>query len=45
MVESLIGGIGGALKKGERVTLSGFGTFSVYQRKARMDGIRNRVDH
>jgi len=35
MVESVIAGISGALKKGERVTLSGFGTFSVYQRKAR----------
>jgi DNA-binding protein HU-beta len=35
MVESLIAGVSGALKKGERVTLSGFGTFSVYQRKAR----------
>ncbi len=35
MVESVITGISGALKKGERVTLSGFGTFSVYQRKAR----------
>jgi len=35
MVESVISGISVALKKGERVTLSGFGTFSVYQRKAR----------
>ena len=35
MVESVITGISVALKKGERVTLSGFGTFSVYQRKAR----------
>lgn len=35
MVESVITGISAALKKGERVTLSGFGTFSVYQRKAR----------
>ncbi|HUN88028.1 MAG TPA: HU family DNA-binding protein [Terriglobales bacterium] len=35
MVESVITGISSALKKGERVTLSGFGTFSVYQRKAR----------
>ncbi len=35
MVESVIAGISAALKKGERVTLSGFGTFSVYQRKAR----------
>ncbi len=34
-IESLITGISGALRKGERVTLSGFGTFSVYQRKAR----------
>jgi DNA-binding protein HU-beta len=35
MVESLIESVSGALKKGERVTLSGFGTFSTYQRKAR----------
>ncbi len=34
-IESLVTGISGALRKGERVTLSGFGTFSVYQRKAR----------
>jgi DNA-binding protein HU-beta len=35
MVESVIAGVSAALKKGERVTLSGFGTFSVYQRKSR----------
>ena len=34
-IESMISGITGALKKGERVTLVGFGTFSVSQRKAR----------
>lgn len=34
-VESVIEGISSALKKGDRVTLSGFGTFSTYQRKAR----------
>ncbi|MBP6454175.1 MAG: HU family DNA-binding protein, partial [Bacteroidales bacterium] len=26
---------GGAMKKGERITLVGFGTFSVYERNAR----------
>lgn len=30
-----VGGITGALKKGDRVTLVGFGTFSTSQRKAR----------
>jgi DNA-binding protein HU-beta len=35
MVESVIAGVSAALRKGERVTLSGFGTFSVYQRKSR----------
>ena len=34
-IESMVGGITGALKKGERVTLVGFGTFAVSQRKAR----------
>jgi DNA-binding protein HU-beta len=34
-VDSLVEAITGALKKNERVTLSGFGTFSVSQRKAR----------
>ncbi len=34
-VESLVGSITGALKKGERVALVGFGTFSVSQRRAR----------
>lgn len=34
-VETLVSGVTGALKKGERVTLVGFGTFSVSQRKAR----------
>lgn len=32
---SLIGGITGALKKGQKVTIVGFGTFSVAKRKAR----------
>ncbi len=36
MVSSMLAGISSALKKGEGVTLSGFGTFSTYQRKARM---------
>ena len=34
-VDSLIQGITGSLKKGQRVTLSGFGTFGVSKRKAR----------
>ncbi len=34
-IEYMVGGITGALKKGERVTLVGFGTFAVAQRKAR----------
>lgn len=34
-MESLIEGITGALKKNQRVTLVGFGTFSVSRRKAR----------
>ncbi|HYK91688.1 MAG TPA: HU family DNA-binding protein [Acidobacteriota bacterium] len=32
---SVIGGITGALKKGHKVTLVGFGTFAVAKRKAR----------
>jgi DNA-binding protein HU-beta len=32
---SLFGGISGSLKKGQKVTLVGFGTFSVVKRKAR----------
>ena len=32
---SLIGGISASLKKGHKVTLVGFGTFSVAKRKAR----------
>jgi len=35
MVDSFIANIKDALKAGEKVTLIGFGTFSVYQRKAR----------
>lgn len=34
-IDTMVDGITGALKKGERVTLVGFGTFSVSQRKAR----------
>jgi DNA-binding protein HU-beta len=34
-IDSMIIGVTGALKKGDRVTLVGFGTFSVSQRKAR----------
>jgi DNA-binding protein HU-beta len=34
-IDSMVAGVTGALKKGERVTLVGFGTFSVSQRKAR----------
>lgn len=34
-VESLIEGISSTLKKGQRVTLVGFGTFGVSKRKAR----------
>lgn len=34
-IDSFTGGIKKALKKGERVTLVGFGTFTVIKRKAR----------
>jgi DNA-binding protein HU-beta len=34
-VGAFIGSVGDALKKGDRVTLVGFGTFEVAQRKAR----------
>ena len=34
-VDSLIQGVTGALKKNQRVTLVGFGTFGVHKRKAR----------
>lgn len=34
-IESMIRSISNALKRGDHVTLSGFGTFTVYQRKAR----------
>ena len=34
-IDTLVETITGALKKGDRVTLSGFGTFCVSQRKAR----------
>ncbi|HWR36517.1 MAG TPA: HU family DNA-binding protein [Clostridia bacterium] len=34
-IDSMIDGVTAALKKGDRVTLVGFGTFSVSQRKAR----------
>ena len=33
---SLIGGVTTSLKKGQKVTIVGFGTFSVAKRKARM---------
>jgi len=34
-IDTIIDSVTSALKKGDRVTLVGFGTFSVYQRKAR----------
>lgn len=34
-LNSMIGAVSGALKKGEKVTLVGFGTFSVSKRSAR----------
>jgi len=34
-IDSFVDGVKKALKKGEKVTLIGFGTFSVAQRKAR----------
>ena len=34
-IDSFVDGVKKALKKGEKVTLIGFGTFSVVQRKAR----------
>jgi DNA-binding protein HU-beta len=35
VMDLIIDSISSALKKGDHVTLSGFGTFSTYQRKAR----------
>jgi len=35
-LDSVIGGITDALKRGERVTISGFGTFTSAKRKARV---------
>ncbi|HME45872.1 MAG TPA: HU family DNA-binding protein [Syntrophorhabdales bacterium] len=35
-INSFVDGVKKSLKKGEKVTLIGFGTFSVTQRKARM---------
>ncbi len=35
VIDSLIGSITSSLKKGQKVTLVGFGTFSVAKRKAR----------
>ena len=35
-LDSVIGGITEALKRGERVTISGFGTFTSAKRKARV---------
>ena len=34
-IETMVDAVTGALKKGERVTIVGFGTFNVSQRKAR----------
>ncbi len=34
-IESLVRSVTRALKRGDRVTLSGFGVFSVYQRQSR----------
>lgn len=34
-LDALTGSVSGALSKGEKVTLVGFGTFSTYQRAAR----------
>ena len=34
-IDTLVDGVTAALKKGDRVTLVGFGTFAVSQRKAR----------
>src|SRR3954470_22600447 len=34
-IDTLIDGVTAALKKGERVTLVGFGTFAISQRRAR----------
>lgn len=34
-IESMVRSISNGLKRGDHVTLSGFGSFSVYQRKAR----------
>ncbi len=34
-IDSVLGGITDSLRKGERVTLVGFGTFAISQRKAR----------
>lgn len=35
-VDSMLDGVSGALAKGEKVTITGFGTFEVRQRAARM---------
>ena len=34
-IESIVRSVSAALKRGDDVTVSGFGTFSVYERKAR----------
>ena len=34
-IDAMVGSVTGSLRKGERVTLVGFGTFSISQRKAR----------
>ena len=43
-VDSLIHGITGSLRKGQRVTLSGFGTFAVSKRKARTENYDTLVE-
>lgn len=42
VVDAILGAIKGALKKGDKVTLVGFGTFEVAKRAAR-DGINPRT--
>jgi DNA-binding protein HU-beta len=34
-IESIVRSVSAALKRGDHVTVSGFGTFSVYQRRSR----------
>ena len=44
-LDALVEGVTGALKKGGRVTLVGFGTFSTSHRKARTDAIHRTDGH